>query len=116
MATLGVCQVMMRYPLLTLILPFMIYHFYQILISFCWRSAQTAIIFCQNVSNDKWQLVNRAGEIFWVKKIDKAFRSPWFIILQFQQLRTLRKITVVIASDAVPKHIYRQLLSSLWNQ
>ncbi len=113
----SVSIIMLRnYPFLLICIPILVIHFYQILFSNCLRLSKNAIISCQKLTNDKWQLTNRVGKSFIVKKIKKAYRCPWFVILTFVQIRTLRKMTVIIAYDSLPKQSYTRLVSSLWNQ
>jgi hypothetical protein len=56
------------------------------------------------------------GKQFLVKKLEQAYCSPYLIVMTFQTLPSLRKITVVIAYDALPKQNYTRLLARLLYQ
>lgn len=80
----------------------------------CLRLSPCAIVLCQQIGPRLWRLRNRADETMIVHQTAKAFRSPWFVTIQFKRSMTKQKMTAIFAFDAMDKQNYRKLLTMLW--
>ena len=113
----GCIYLIFQYQPITLcLIPFLFIHGFNTVRTICLRTSKTAIVHCQHLWGDRWRLRNRAGKSFLVKSLDKAYRSPWLIIMTFQTLPSQRPLNVVIAYDALTSKMYTHLLARLWHQ
>lgn len=80
----------------------------------CWRRHSKAIIQCQHTSEGYWRLKTRAGKIFLVKLKTVPYCSRWVVVLRFQTVYRAKKMTLIVAYDAMTTDNFKILLSRLW--
>ena len=115
-ATLSLVILIETYPMVSLLVPLLWLHGYYVLRLHCLRLSGQSIVTCRRISQHAWYLCDNMGKQILVKRLEHAYCSPYLIVMTFQTLTSLRKITVVIAHDALPKQNYTHLLARLLYQ
>lgn len=68
-----------------------------------------ATVACTMLTDGRWQLKNRQGEEQTVCLLGDSWQSRWMLILNFQQIQSKKRISVILCNDAVEEFLGRSL-------
>ncbi len=88
-------------------------HAHNTLKTTCLQLNKNAIVLCKEM-NGIWYVQTKEGQTFALKLAQKAYRTPWLIVLPFKYLHTRKKLNLILTCDALSKDDYTRVLYKLW--